>query len=227
MISICVPAIRKPQSLKHLVDSIFETAADPQDVEVIACINTDEPYKDVYLMDKRVAYIVVEPTTAIEGWNLCAEMASGDIIMACGHTETFLTDGWDILLSSEFEEHKGQCWMVAPSTGRRKDDTGTPHYFINREMYEALGYLGSPIFYHWHMDTYMRELAEAAQRFSRRPDIIVRAKKETDDNEVRRLPRQPRIHAQGEHALQYARKHLMHLEIMKIRNKELETMWTE
>ena len=206
MISICVATRGRPEKFAHMVNSAYDMAKNPDNIEIVAYGNTDDDQIDKY------KNIMVGPaTSACQAWNLCADKAKGDILMMQGDAETFMTQDWDAIVESEFTE---PAMMVSPLDGR--DNTGTPHYFVDRAWYETLGWLCHPMFYHWHVDTYSRMLAQKANKFAW-SKTVVKAKKIRKDATAK-LSRDNRIVARDQYALDWAVKHLLAEEAAKIRS---------
>ena len=55
-----------------------------------------------------------------------------------------------------------------------------PHYAVSREWVKYFGYLCSPMFWHFYVDTYTQILASRVGRCVYRPDIVWRTKKLDD-----------------------------------------------
>lgn len=208
-ISLCVATRGRPEKFARMRKSAYELAKFPDDIELIAYGNTDDDqiskYKDID---------IGPPTSACQAWNMCASKAKGDILMMQGDAEIFMTQDWDLIVKYEFSNFGKKGMMVSPLDGR--DNTGTPHYFIDRAWYNTLGWLAHPMFYHWNVDTYSKLLAEKAERFLW-SKTTVKAEKIRKDATAK-LSRDNRIVSRDSYALEWAKKNLIHIEAEKLRS---------
>ena len=97
-------------------------------------------------------------------------LASDDMI--------FDTPGWDKALLEHYDalENKIHVYHLQDS----RDADGTPHPIVTREYIEAMGYAFPPIFLHWFLDTWTREIAKANNCFTHLKDYLLVHDKPSD-----------------------------------------------
>ena len=138
-------------------------------------------------------------------WNQLAYKATQPIVALMGDDVLFQSQDWDLEIKKEYDLASDPMLMVVPYTGRPRNYTtnqkaakekyvvpvnekiNAPHYAVSREWVKYFGYLCSPMFWHFYVDTYTQILASRVGRCIYRPNIVWRTKKleDTTTQEVR------------------------------------------
>ena len=213
MISICTPSRGRPEKCAAMIKSMIDTKTSDNELEFNIYLNSDDEKLNEYkkLIDKKYLNIG-ENYFSNHGWNLMAEKAGGHILFMQGDAEIMQTSGWDEIAEREFLSFPKRIGVLVPDDGRGKG--GAPHFMVSRQWYELMGYMTHPIFLHWHVDTYIMEIAKAAGVF-KRINIINKAKKIISDNTAK-LSRDNKITNRDQFVMQWARQHLIPIEKEKI-----------
>lgn len=143
-VSILLPARGRPAGLKSSINSIFDLAAKPDEVEVLVRLDGDDPHlaaEQVFLrssptrdisigIGKRIGYAHMHTM-----YNWCAYHSKGQWLVNWNDDMTMITEGWDALLC----DAPSYCVQFP-----RRDTTPTSDCTVpitNRSIYEVLGHL--------------------------------------------------------------------------------------
>lgn len=200
MISILCPSRGRPNLARRMVDSIYKTISQPDNVEILFYLNEDDPELPVYEkhIDKKHYIIGVNQSTCYS-WNQLAEKAKYDILFLAGDDIQFMTKNWDLNIINLFEQFPDKICMAAPFDGNGKGNgtallvnkepyqlkenerVGSPHFAVHKNWMEALGYFVPPFFWHWYVDTYTQHVAKKLGRCFYLTKTLVQAKKILDN----------------------------------------------
>lgn len=178
-ITICCPSRGRPSLAQRMSETAFSTADNPEKIDIKFYLNYDDPQLEVY---KKVLsnYTIGNDRSTVISWNMLAESSDSYLYMLAGDDIQFQTYGWDTEFMNQFETYPDGIFMISFCNG--KDNLKTaPHPVVTRQWYESLGYFWPPQFFHWCVDSYTRDLAEAVNRYIYLDNITVKAKKITDD----------------------------------------------
>lgn len=201
IISLCVPTRQRPENITRLCTSAFLNAKSPLQVEVVFYMDNDDNdhfvEETINLLQEEfsnVKYIKGDRINLSKMWNVCAENATGDILMHCGDDITMNTQDWDEIVRNAFQEEKDNIWLVYGDDLLQSEGLAT-HGFYHRDWYETLGYLTAPYFSSDYCDTWNDEVAREIGRIKYIPHLItehhhyINFKAVKDLNTIERLER--------------------------------------
>lgn len=171
MISLLLPTRGRPDSLRRLVNSVLETADNPNEVELVVFVDRDDESYDRQNYPDNVRLLYAKRTTLSVYWNMAYERAQGPIYMHCGDDLVFKTEGWDTKVKQAFEKYPDKIVFVYGDDGDpAKKHFGT-HGFLHHKWAEAVGYFVPPYFSSDFNDTWLNEVADMVGR-KEKIDII-------------------------------------------------------
>ena len=200
MITLCVPTRGRPERAKLMLDSALATAQHPDKIEILFYLNLDDPTVPQYkklIPHKYISSIGPHQSTCMS-WNQLAYKAKNEIVVLMGDDVLFKTQNWDKEIKHEFDKVPDQLLMVVPYTGRPRGYTknqklavnsyvvspneklNAPHYAVSKDWIKLFGYLCSPMFWHFYVDTYAQTVASRVGRCIYKPSITWRTKKLED-----------------------------------------------
>jgi hypothetical protein len=148
-------------------------------VEIFFYLNEDDDcLRDYYALDSLGVVVGIgydQPTN--KSWNEMAKESSGDLLMVCGDDVEFKTAGWDEKLKAAVPED-GYA-ILSVNDGRGGKDSH-PHPIYTRKMFDALGYVMYPAFFHWYGDSWAAELGKRIGRHIWLEDVLVEHQKPSD-----------------------------------------------
>lgn len=172
MISVLLPTRGRPDNVRRLLDSAFQTAET--EVEFVVYLDDDDPTrhrtKDVLARGAQATWVEGPRVVLSEMWNRCWEHARFDVAMHCGDDIVFRTDSWDVRVLEEFERRSDRIVLVHGRDGFQDANLGT-HSFLHRRWIEALGYFVPPYFSSDYNDLWLTEVADALGRRVYLPDV--------------------------------------------------------
>jgi len=161
--SLLIPTRGRPDGLKCVIESALATASG--EVEILVGVDADE---DVQLPES-VRRCTFHAKGSSEKTFHMARECHGDAMRIASNDEEFVTPGWDELLFDAWREDPLWCLYTNDKDG---ENTGGRAPCITREWYELVGYY-PPHFWHWHADTWVTEVAEAAGRLRHVPEVSI------------------------------------------------------
>ena len=205
MISLCVPSRGRPERAKLMRESAMDTAKDPDNLEILWYLNADDKSLKRYQTYFWPNVEIGPHQSTSMSWNKLAYKATQPIVALMGDDVLFQSQDWDLEIKKEYDLASDPMLMVVPYTGRPRNYTtnqkaakekyvvpvnekiNAPHYAVSREWVKYFGYLCSPMFWHFYVDTYTQILASRVGRCIYRPNIVWRTKKleDTTTQEVR------------------------------------------
>lgn len=177
MIAILCPTRGRPEQFHRMVESVKKTA-NIDNVLIFSASNGDDNYvKTQYPLDMPTAYM----------WNDLAIKAMAEnpnikLFMLGADDMIFSTPGWDVALMEHYNglENKIHVYHLQDS----RDKNGVPHPIVSREWINALGYFVPPIFLHWRIDTWTKEIAVSNNCFTHMRDYMLLHDKASDRGEA-------------------------------------------
>jgi len=151
-ISILCPTKGRASLCNRMVTSVFNTVSNKSNVEIL--LGVVEPYHAI----KHVTQHKVPEWSTAMTWNYLASKAEGDLLMLGADDTIFATPGWDEALLDHYGKLENKIHVYHLQDSR--DIEGTPHPIVTREYYNAIGYFVPPIFFHWYVDSWTREIAK-------------------------------------------------------------------
>lgn len=171
MLSILVPTRGRPESVRHLIGSAVDTAADPEALEFVFYVDDDDPTggqvqalaEDSSAEGPDVIVIRDRRIILSEAWNRCAAQAGYDVMMHCGDDIRFRTHDWDLTVIDAFAAVPDHIVFVHGSDGHQPESFGT-HGFIHKLWAETVGYFVPPYFRCDWNDTWLNDVANMIGR---------------------------------------------------------------
>lgn len=184
-ITICCPSRGRPELAHRMQTTALDTADNPDSIAVKFYLNTDDPllakYREV-LKD----YQIGEDRSTVYSWNMLAEETDSKLFMLAGDDIQFMTQGWDTKFLSQFDKYPDGIFMISFRDGRNVERTA-PHPVVSKQWRKSLGYYFPFMFHHWFVDTYTRDIAKEIGRYIFLDDVIIKAKKITEDNTAKKV----------------------------------------
>ena len=162
-ISILIPSRGRAEQLRKLIYNIFETARDPELVEVCILADADDVETNNMLAHEnpdKVKFKIVPKGSIVFGdmWNHLLDISTGEIYMICGDDVQFRTLGWDISVRSEFDKCPDKIIYVFGDDGHQHGRLGV-HGFVHKRWVETLGYITPKMFVLWYVDNWTDDIA--------------------------------------------------------------------
>lgn len=173
MISLLCPTRKRPDDFIRLHTSVMDTAHNPNEVEIIAVVDlNDFSYLDLEGMRNVVWITAREGLVFSDLWNVAWRYASGDIFQLAADDEVFMTDGWDLVVRSAFDEYEDRILLVYGYCGEgvRQDAFGELP-FISREWTDVVGRFVPGYYHHDYCDAHLNEVANRIGR-QQKIDIV-------------------------------------------------------
>ena len=203
MISICCPSRGRASLADRMINTIYKTVSNRDNVEILLYLNEDDATLDEYKTKISKKHYTVGPDqSTCLSWNQLAERAQGDIVMLAGDDIQFLTKDWDLEVERVCDLFDDKICMIVPwdDNGKSKgyqhkgktvpvfvgeETIGAPHFFVHKNWIKTLGYLAPPFFWHWYVDAYTKEVSQKLGRCVLLPHIHVEAVKIFDTTGTR------------------------------------------
>lgn len=175
MISLLVPSRGRPEQLAAMWVTALETAHRPDDLELVARVDDDDPARDAYVEPflgmVTLAAIYSGPRMLLsECWNECHRHAHGDLFMHAADDIRFRTPGWDTAVHAAFDRWPDRIAFVHGRDGIHDQALGT-HGFLSAEWVAAVGYFVPPLFSSDYNDTWLNEVADTIGRRVYLPEV--------------------------------------------------------
>ncbi len=139
----------------EMVESAKSLAKNPENVEFIVGVDTDDPTKAEYQGIAKVVEFVGKRSVPIIMNTLAMEHATGDILMGPADRSLFKTQDWDELLEKEIG---GKVGMVWPNNGDSRHKCTM--WAMSRPYMEAVGCFLDTRFEHFYADNVVGIVAE-------------------------------------------------------------------
>jgi cellulose synthase/poly-beta-1,6-N-acetylglucosamine synthase-like glycosyltransferase len=168
-ISALCPTRKRPQNMERLTESLFSLASDPDAIEIIFYIDSDDEEslsKCLELEQKyNVRHIVGPRIVLSEMWNECWKVSKGDILFHCGDDLIFKTPDWEKEVLWCFSQIKDNIafMFVNDESVQYERNFGT-HGFIHKDWANAVGYFCPPYFSSDYNDTWFNDVSEIIRR---------------------------------------------------------------
>ena len=187
MIHLICPSRGRPDLAKRMWESAQAMAVSPDKLNLHLGIHDYESseYKTTIrpsTLKHNVAYYHVKDWSTVFTTNTITAYLMKDanaklFMVACDDT-IFSTQGWDKALIEHYNALEYKAHVYALQDSRSAD--GTPHPIVTREYIRAMGYLFTPIFLHWFVDTWLADIAKANNCFTHLNDYLLVHDKPSD-----------------------------------------------
>jgi hypothetical protein len=184
MISLLTPTRKRPERLKKMIESVFDTAANLEGVEIVAYIGEDDnSYAEMdpgtadslSAASRRFVKFVYGPRVIFSDlWNQAAKHARGDIFMLCADDVFFRTRGWDVVVEAAFAQVPDRILCVYADDMGPSGKSFATLPFVSRQFCDVLGYFtGPPLFEADFSDAWPQDVAEMIGRRRFLPGIEI------------------------------------------------------
>jgi len=181
-IAILTPSRGRPGRLDNFIESVYNTAANPDRVFCYNYIDNDDPRIRAYddyskKQSKNSTIIFGEPISVSMSWNIIAGAAMtfretpADILIMGNDDLLYRTKGWDLVLDSIVPEYADDIycmWFEDKING--PDHCAFP--IVSRKWYETLGYFTPGIFNFGYNDTWIHDIAKRINRVRFIPEVV-------------------------------------------------------
>lgn len=166
-ISLLLPTRQRPEQLTRLYESAFNTADNPEMLEVVVYIDEDDGSYDKIEFPHLVKVIGGREHDGIVNlsvmWNRCWSEATGTIFHHCGDDIVFRTQGWDTDVRNAINARPGKicfvwCNDVSPESQRHEFGT---HGFVHKNWTDTIGRFVPPYYASDYNDTHFNDVSKA------------------------------------------------------------------
>ena len=174
-ISLIVPTRNRPEQLRKLITSAYETASDPDNVEFCFYIDNDDTVSEEVILsfnNKNIKYMIGERYILASLWNDAFELATSDIFWHGNDDIIFRTPGWDKAVLEAFETYDDKIVFVYPASGNPNQKSGT-HGFLHRNWVNTVEYFMPPFFSSDGCDGWINEVALVLNRIVFLPNVLI------------------------------------------------------
>lgn len=162
MISILTPTRGRPERLRKFVNSVLETADNPEDVEFIVRIDDDDHSYEGQIFPKQVKIESGPRKNLAQCFEW--ERGKGPFYFNGGDDTVFHTKGWDTKVKEAFDQYPDKIALVYGDDGNPNETTNISLGFVHRNWIEATGRYFPPFFSGDFVDTWLTELADGVGR---------------------------------------------------------------
>lgn len=165
MISILLPTRGRRSSFLRFIQSAYDTAEFPSDLEVVARIDDDDSsYDDLLTTLPQVKWITAPRDVLSKCWNDCYAQAEGDIFMHAGDDIVFRTRSWDSVVRREFNRYPDRILFAYGDDGGPDGKISGTHGFISKQWVDIVGYFVPPYFSSDYNDKWLNDVSEELGR---------------------------------------------------------------
>lgn len=199
MIALICPSRGRPEKMKRMWQSARRTAHNPDNLHLMLGVNEEElPLYGPHVDDNTDVFSVADWST-VYTLNLLADHAlkhsDAKLFMIIGDDTIFSTPEWDRALIEHYNGLSNKAHVYSLLDSRSAE--GTPHPIATREFVMRMGYLATPIFLHWYVDSWIVEVAKDNQCFTHLKDYLLVHDKGSDTGQADET--HTRIRARGWH----------------------------
>lgn len=157
--------------MRRLVESVFQTADQPDLVEVLFYIDDDdelsiwEAQRLFSLYNPRVKFLVGERITMNDCHNYLYELSEGKLVMYAGDDIVFRDKGWDSLILESFAKYPDEIVLLGGHDGYNGDII--THGFLSRKWVDTVGYVVPWGFVGDYADVVISDIARILDRYVR------------------------------------------------------------
>ncbi len=179
-ISVLIPSRNRPQGLKELIDSLFDNALNPNQIEVIVYLDLDDShisecvnyFNELSLKYTNPVKTIIGPKLVLSDYpNKLLQLASSDIFMNLGDDMRCRTQNWDIEIINAINKYPDNINFVYVDDGYWGPNLAT-HQVLHRNYVECLGYFYPPFFDFGYSDTWMFQVAQKVGRIEFLPILF-------------------------------------------------------
>ncbi len=144
MISILTPTRGRPDNVKRLVDSIFNTAKFPDQIEILFYVDLDDQSFPSEILSENVRLIRGPRMWLSVLQNILYANCRGEIIMYSGDDLVFKTKAWDEAVTSAMRSYPDKLALIYANDLATYGESLATHGFIHREWIDTVGIFLAP-----------------------------------------------------------------------------------
>lgn len=169
MISLLVPTRKRPEKLRRLTDSVWNTVQGIsgkslwRSVEILCYVTDDDYSYDHQDFDAKVVCGPRLPAMS-DLWNALLPHARGDILMQCADDVIFRTPQWDRYIEETFAAVEDRILLVHGHDCSPNGERFATLPFVHRRWIETVGYFTGPGFTADYSDTWPQDVADMIGR---------------------------------------------------------------
>jgi len=181
-IAILTPTRARPGRLDTFIESVYQTATNPERVFCYNYIDNDDPRQKAYedYTDKQPnnsTNIIGEPQSVSVSWNVLAKSAidddyAGETILIMGNDDLiYRTHGWDTIVEEESKKFPDDIycmWMEDLINGEKH----CAFPIVSKKWYTTLGYFTPGVFNFGYNDTWVFDVAKKVGRTHFIPNAV-------------------------------------------------------
>lgn len=175
MISLLCPTRERVHDAVDYVDSVFATADNPDQVELIIALDNDDPMLEQYKqrLDKRVKLFINPRFAKLSTcWNQMTFMSKGDMVMLANDDLRHRSHHWDMMLCEAARKHPDGIFCAWGPDGIHKDNQAS-FPVVGRKVVEVLGYYLPEIFQYFYVDTWIFDIIKRVGRLEYIPTLFI------------------------------------------------------
>jgi hypothetical protein len=185
-ISLMLPSRGRPDMCYEAVASILETAAHPENIEIVVYTDDDDTSNYGRVLIPGVKLLRGARKKLAEYFQL--EGCTGEIFFMANDDICFRTHGWDEKVLAAFEKYPDKIVAVYGEDGNPNQTVNIPFPFVHKNWVEVTGHLVPPIFSNNFVDTWISDIATMLGRREKidivtehiHPDFGKRTQDQTD-----------------------------------------------
>jgi hypothetical protein len=164
-ISILIPSRNRPQSLIDCASSILSLAKDPDRVEIVLGLDSDDVVTPGVLPDRFIVSTAERPDTMSEIYERLRKVANAPIMINATDDHQMLTKNWDQEVVERSKDFNGCAvlYFDDPTHPGFATISALP-FLIRRRLSESQGFVYPPYFPFWWIDTWLDEIGELTLR---------------------------------------------------------------
>lgn len=175
MISLVCPTRGRPDAFRTMISSAAIMAAHPENVEVVAYIDDDDPALAGYASatySLPVEQIVGPRCVLSDAWNRAGQWARGDVWMMAADDIRFISPGWDDIVTDAFAWYPDGIALVYGRDGHADERMAT-HPFVTRRWVDVVGRFTAPYFPADYCDLWLHDVAKRVDRAAYAPQLLI------------------------------------------------------
>jgi hypothetical protein len=162
MLSILCPTRKRPENIRRLLNSLWDTMPSHSTVEILAYVDEDD---DSYSGEQFPICLVRGPRIVMSDmWNVLAGKARGDLMMMMGDDVVFRTPGWNGMVGEEFAKSEDKILLVHGDDGAPRGKEFATLPIVHRRWFEILGHFSGPGYSSDFADTHPNDIADMIGR---------------------------------------------------------------
>ena len=202
LISVLVPSRGRAVSCFQMAASLFGTADDPSQVELLIYIDDDDPQKEHYMSlleasnsaELHAIEINCGPSEGVGvAWNYLAGECTGQLLMMGNDDLRWETQGWDTAIAEAYRAADSELFVMhCNDTIQHARHAAFP--IISRSWYEIAGQFVPEIFGFGYHDTWLTQIAEILDCFIYLEHVVIRHKHYSQAGGIRDQTSQRNMH---------------------------------